>query len=87
MGPDCIILSIIIYLSAERCSDLPDIANGSNIIYTPPHRVLSRGHRYIGTIATYSCLPGYKLVGESSVRACVLDGSWNGAEPLCGENL
>ena len=73
--------------SAERCFDLPQIANG-NIRYTPPSALsstLEPGRRFIGTIATYSCLPGYQLVGGSLVRVCVIGGIWNGIEPSCGK--
>ena len=68
------------------CSDLSDISNGS-ITYTPHRDVsaeLPTGQRYTGTIATYSCSPGYQLVGGSSLRACGPDETWNGTEPSCG---
>ena len=58
------------------------------ITYTPPHAVsatLPAGQRYTGTIATYSCSPGYQLTGGSSQRACGLNGTWNGTEPSCGK--
>ena len=61
------------------------ITNGA-ITYTPPRVVsaaLPSGERYTGTIATYSCSPGYQLVGGSSLRACGPDGTWNGTEPAC----
>ena len=70
------------------CSDLPETNNGS-ITYTPPRGVsasLPAGHRYRGTIATYSCSPGYQLVGGSSQRACGPDGTWNGTETSCGKH-
>ena len=56
------------------------------IIYTPPYAVsagLPSGQRYTGTIATYSCSPGYQLVGGSSLRACGHDKTWNGTQPFC----
>ena len=43
----------------------------------------------VGTTATYSCDPGYILVGEiSTIRTCEdthrgTTGTWNGTEPLC----
>ena len=69
------------------CIDLLEITNGF-IIYTPPRDVsatLPAGERYTGTIATYSCSPGYQLVGGSSLRACGPDGTWNGTKPTCGK--
>ena len=71
------------------CSDLPETNNGT-ISYTPPRGVFSTlpaGQRYTGTIATYSCSPGYQLVGGSSLRACGPDGMWNGTQPFCGKLL
>ena len=71
---------------ADRCNDLVSISNGT-INYTPPHYIsanLRPGQRYTGTIATYSCSPGYQLVRGSSLRACGPDGTWNGTEPSCG---
>ena len=67
------------------CVELPEFTNGS-ITYTPPRGVLPilpAGERYTGTIATYSCSPGYQLVGGSSLRACGPDRTWNGTEPSC----
>ena len=69
-----------------RCTNLPSIDNGT-ITYTPPFvvsfNVLPAGQRFVGTVATYSCSPGYQLVGGSSLRACGPDGTWNGTEPSC----
>ena len=42
--------------------------------------------RYIGSgfgsIARYSCFPGYELVGSVS-RTCKSDGFWSGQAPVC----
>ena len=73
---------------ADRCDDLVSISNGT-INYTPHRAVfatLPYGQRYIGTIATYSCSPGYQLVEGSSLRACGPDATWNGTEPSCGKH-
>ena len=79
-------------MHADECRDLEQIDNGI-IDYSPPHGLsatLPTGQRYIGTIATYICLPGYRLMGGSSLRACVLtegfpSSGWNGTEPSCGK--
>ena len=71
----------------DECIALSTINNGA-ITYTPPSDVsadLPACQRYPGTIATYSCSPGYQLVGGSSLRACGPDGIWNGTEPFCSE--
>ena len=35
-----------------------------------------------GSIATYSCVEGYILVGDGK-RECQADGKWSGEEPAC----
>ena len=35
-----------------------------------------------GTIATFTCVAGYSLVG-SSTRTCLSSGSWSGSQPYC----
>ena len=75
----------IIEFIAGFCDDRIK-TNNLDIVYTPPRDVsqhLSANKRYTGTIATYSCSPGYQLVGGSSLRACGTDGNWNGTQPLC----
>ena len=79
--------NFIIEFIADTCDDLIK-TNNLDIVYTPPRDVsglgyLSAGQRYTGTIATYSCSPGYQLVGGSSLRACGPDRNWNGTQPLC----
>ena len=78
----------IIESNVATCDELRNI-NGA-IIYTPPRDVsgnsLPAGQRYMGTIATYSCSPGYQLVG-GSLRACGPSGTWNGTQPSCEGKL
>ena len=38
-----------------------------------------------GSVASYSCDPGYYLVGDA-MRTCLL-GGWNGTNPVCGNKL
>ena len=35
------------------------------------------------TVATFTCLDGYTLIGNN-VLACLSDSSWNATEPICG---
>ena len=35
-----------------------------------------------GSVATYTCVDGYFLVGDSSI-SCLDSGSWSGKEPVC----
>ncbi len=70
------------------CPDLSAISNGQ-ITYTPPRAVsvlLLSNRRYGGTIATYSCSPGYQLVIGTLQRVCGQGSVWNGTEPACGEH-
>ena len=76
---------ILFHICAASCLDLPESSNIS-IVYTPSREVsaeLLAGQRYTGTIATYSCSPGYQLVEGSSLRACGPNGIWNGTQPFC----
>ncbi len=85
MASNLAIYTYIMLAAAVQCGDLSTISDGS-ISYTPPCQVspsLPDGKRYVGTIATYSCSPGYQLVG-GSVRACGPDGTWNETVPTCG---
>ena len=61
------------------CPELSAPANGGVTLNTQTFGV--------GTTATYSCDPGYVLVGEIT-RTCEdthsgATGTWNGTEPLC----
>ena len=64
------------------CSDLPAPTNGG-VSYNAP---VSNGSRPINTTATYSCDPGYTLVGSTSTRACQ-SGAWSGSAPICQSKL
>ena len=55
-----------------ECQTLSDIDNG---------RVEMDG-RVQGSIATYSCNPGYMLQGDA-LRICTEDGVWSNSEPMC----
>ena len=70
------------------CEVLSQPGNGM-ISFTPGPNSLSRG---LGSVATYSCDPGYALVGQTT-RTCedtnggtVTTGTWSGAQPYCQGN-
>lgn len=74
---------IIDFRAAITCTDLPALENGQ-IAYsmdaTSPHQ--------FETVATFSCDPGYALVGEYRSSTCGgdssnTDGSWSGSLPSC----
>ncbi len=57
------------------CPELPPLPNGM-IVYNnmlPP---------FIGSTATYTCVPGFELVG-GAVRVCQDDNTFNGSAPTC----
>lgn len=63
--------------TAITCSALPSIANGS-ISYPSSQNW--------GSVATYSCSPGYTLVGGNTTRTCggvSNPGTWSGSAPTC----
>ena len=55
------------------CGNLTDPANG---------QVNHTTETTFGQAATYSCDPGYILVGDST-RTCQTDGMWSGNDPTC----
>ncbi len=74
---DCCVLLLIYLLTAVDCGDLPDPANGMV--------VTSSGTTFTNT-ATYTCNPGYVLVGDAT-RTCQSTGVWNSTAPTCEGKL
>ena len=56
-----------------KCANLTDPANGS---------VNHTSGTTLGQTATYSCITGYNLVGDST-RTCQAEGNWSGNAPTC----
>ncbi|XP_059001261.1 complement receptor type 2 isoform X2 [Mustela lutreola] len=61
----------------QECPPLPAISNGS-------HTGEGFGPFAPGLSVTYSCEPGYLLVGEKTIR-CLSSGKWNAVIPTCKE--
>ena len=57
----------------RSCGPLTDPRNGSVSLAGPPS---------FGQVASYSCKPGFVLIGEGS-RRCAEDARWSGAAPSC----
>ena len=55
------------------CGSLTNPANG---------QVSTTGGTTFGQNATYSCITGYNLVGDST-RTCEANGDWSGSPPTC----
>ena len=71
--------------AALQCRELSPPDNGG-ISVAPGPNSLSQG---LGSVATYSCDPGYALVGQTT-RTCedtnggtVTTGTWSGTPPYC----
>ena len=67
------------------CLDLGRPAN-SNISYS----VGTSDLRPPGTVATYTCVTGYRIVGTSvtmATRNCLTNGLWSGSDPTCQREL
>ena len=65
--------NIFLILTAVDCGNLTDPVNGS---------VNHTTGTSLGQTATYSCDPGYNLVGDSP-RTCQATGNWSGSAPTC----
>ena len=74
-----------LYIESLTCEELSPPDNGEISLALGPNS-LSHG---LGSVATYSCDPGYTLVGETT-RTCedtnggtVTTGTWSGTPPHC----
>ena len=61
------------YNTAIMCDVLKEVLNAI--------LELTNGNLF-GSVATYTCLDGYSLVGDSSIT-CLASGSWSNKEPVC----
>ena len=68
--------NVFLLLTVVDCNTLSDPANGQ----------VSTSGTTFGQTATYSCNPGYNLVGDNT-RACQATGNWSGSEPTCERML
>ncbi len=74
--------SFIFSFTVVTCSDLGNRAN-SDISYNGGTSNL----RLPDTVATYTCVTGYRIVGTTSVtmttRSCLTSGEWSESAPTC----
>ena len=69
----CIIHPLILFLlAAVECPILEPPKDG-NVLFTSVR---------FGTVATYTCHPGFTLIGNEE-RTCLESGLWSGNEPSC----
>ncbi len=78
--------SFILSFPVVTCEDLARPAN-SGIFYSGGTSDL----RPPGTVATYTCVIGYRIVGTTSAtmttRSCLTNGGWSGSDPTCQREL
>ena len=68
---------VFLNLYTALCPALASIPNGA-IIYAPD----MMADFDVGTLATYSCSPGFRLVGPQT-RVCLLSMTWSDQPPVC----
>ena len=49
---------------------------------SPENGEVTQTGTLVGSVAIYSCFPGFELVGEET-RTCQENGQWSGTEPFC----
>ena len=59
------------------CSDLTNPTNGMI-----GYNIEAASPRPVDTVATYTCVTGYTLNGNT-MRTCMSDGVWSGSAPVC----
>ena len=80
---------LILFSSPTAITCMPLTANGDrgiSVTYSPNAKDTNDNY-YYGTIATYSCSPGFVFIGIER-RVCLLDdssriGMFNGSDPTC----
>ena len=63
---------ILAEIDSSDCGALLNPANGSVVF----------DNQTIGSVATYSCIPGFVLVGVTN-RTCQGNGRWSDSQPSC----
>ena len=65
-----------LFINFVDCGDLTD----------PASKCMVRFQTTFGSVATYSCYPGFTVIGNS-VRTCQANGAWSGKAPVCESKL
>ncbi len=72
-------------LIQNPCTDPPPVITCSNLS-SPANGTIKYNNmnpqRLLGTVATYTCNPGYTLSGNEA-RTCESDMMWSGSDPTC----
>ncbi len=78
--------SFIFSFPVVTCLDLRRPANSDIILYNGGTSNL----RPPGSVATYTCVTGYRIVGTASTtitRRCHTNGGWGGTTPACQREI
>ena len=67
-----IIANVYVPSTVVNCGSLNDPENGKVTVKDT----------FLGSVANYSCDPGYALIGDA-MRTCLGDGTWFGNQPTC----
>ena len=65
-----------IYTETVNCDNLANPQNGQ----------VSQSGISAGSVATYTCSPGFILVGVEA-RVCQINGAWSGSAPACKSKI
>ncbi len=57
-------------------------AVGCDYLEAPENGHVVHSGTTIGSVVTYSCFPGYELIGETT-QTCLESGEWTGNAPFC----
>ncbi|XP_076036539.1 CUB and sushi domain-containing protein 3-like [Oratosquilla oratoria] len=52
------------------------------VLESPPNGAVAQSGRRSGDTATFTCTPGYRLIGAQTV-SCMLGGQWSDVAPVC----
>ncbi len=68
--------TLILFPAVVTCPTLTDPTNG----------IVSVPNNNFGSNATYTCVTGYTLIGDTA-RTCGSDGVWSDSETICTREL
>ena len=79
---DQLIRSHISGLRRVKSCYLSAVVECEEQLFNPQFGNLELNSGEFGSVATYTCFPGYDLNGDS-IRTCQSNGEWTGSAPTC----
>ena len=80
--PKCVWLQYTMHTLRIQCALPSLVALSCNRLDNPQNGRVDLSGTTVGSIATYTCTPGFQLNGQQT-RQCLVSGSWSGQEPTC----